>query len=103
MNHEEILNDNVSSETYHATSNLNTAMENPQMAVGNTMGVNLDNVTTSFTDTSSNLNNNPINNVNLSQQNESSSFINVSNQEVSTPVTNSFIPKNVFRGSGWIL
>ena len=96
MNQEEMLNNNVSSGTYRATTNLNTAMENPQMNVGNAMGVNLDNVSTDFTTVSNNLNNNPLyNTTNLNQQESNSSLDDVGMQNVSTSVTNSFIPENV--------
>ncbi|MBQ8681848.1 MAG: hypothetical protein IJ509_02950 [Bacilli bacterium] len=58
MNDNDLMRNSDSQNTYHATSNLNTAIENPQVNINSAMGVNLQNGDSNY-----NVNQDLVNNV----------------------------------------
>ena len=107
MDNNEFVNSQPGSGTYHATSNLNTAMENPEFAVNDAMGVNIDNTSSeqnmvsnpyvdnysSFDNGNSNIDNSFVPKQEEFNNNGNNSFI--SQQSVGNNVSegNSFIPQ----------
>ena len=84
MNDNELVNNNSNNNTYRATTNLNTAIENPQVNINSAMGVNIQNVSE---------NNSNVNDIANYQNNSFSSNNYVDNNVVDSTVTN-FINAN---------
>ena len=79
MNDNDLRNDIKSENTYHATTNLNTAIENPQVNINSAMGVNIQNTDN---DMVSNLNNNDFLETNqFSEDNNIQNYVDNQNQE----------------------
>lgn len=79
MNDNDLRNDIKSENTYHATTNLNTAIENPQVNINSAMGVNIQNTDNGMV---SNLNNNDFLETNqFSEDNNIQNYVDNQNQE----------------------
>lgn len=79
MNDNDLRNDIKSENTYHATTNLNTAIENPQVNINSAMGVNIQNTDNGMV---SNLNNNDFLETNqFSEDNNIQNYVDNQNQD----------------------
>lgn len=93
MNDSDLKFDSKKDNTYHATTNLNTAIENPQINMNSAMGVNIQNteedIHSSFMNNTSDYDNNLVNNSNY----------NTSQNVIDNNINNYNVDQNQFNSS----
>lgn len=99
MNENDLMNNDTSERgTYHATTNLNTAIENPQINMNSVVGVNIKNVDATIANSYDDSNDNYINYQNENMVNyNNSAMLNLedNHQDFTTSVDNSMNNSNL--------